>query len=115
MYNEDEQVEALLGASQEDARLGQALIAARRVCNWLSAEWSSHELAPDFSVELGRGADDEPILAFTITLALSGDFPTEDWPGDDVARIKSAVRGCLRESDLLGVGWYVKVAAGQLS
>lgn len=115
MYNESEDVEAVLAASTGDQIIGEALLVARRVCNSLNEAWAGHDLAPDFQVALQTGADDEPVLVFTITLALRDDFPTESWPADEVAEMKAEVRRRLQGAELNGISWYVTVAAGQPS
>lgn len=109
MYSEARDAQALQTAVVAEEQLQAALSTARRLCQSLEARWSSHELTPSFAVELETGADDQPVLVFTIALELPGDFSTEDWPAEEVAAIKNSVRVGASQADLAGVGWYVTV------
>lgn len=109
MYNEADEVNAPHTALLGDEELSRALLTARRVCNVLEDRWNTHALAPAFAVKVETGADDQPVLVFTITLALNDDFPLDEWPADEIARIKSDLRSQAGEADLALVDWYVTV------
>lgn len=105
MYNVSDEINAVI----DDEDVSRAFLAARHVCNASESRWAGHSLTPQFTVTLDSGADDQPVLIFVISLALRDDFADDEWPAEDVEKMKSELRNEAEGAGLAPVDWYVTV------
>lgn len=109
VYNESDEINAVHTAVIGDEDVSRAFMAALHLCNVLESRWAGRSLAPQFTVTLDSGADDQPVLIFVITLALRDDFSEDEWPADHVEKMKAELRIEADAAGLAPVAWYVTV------
>ena len=92
-----------------DAALAEVVSAAEEIAARCTQEWASNSLAPDVSVDLDIGGDDQPLFVFAVNVELADDLDSSEYPLDEIQELASALRGRVSGSMVAGWSWLVTV------
>jgi hypothetical protein len=98
-------------AEQRDRALEEAFAAAQRVAESFTADRQADPLAPQVSVTLEVGAEDQPLFVFSLLVALPDDLDADAYPGAEVEALKSDLGGRISDTALNWWDWLVTTRA----
>lgn len=98
-------------ARREQIALDRARDSASQVVADLNSKWEETGVSTRLSFEVLVGAEDQPVLTFTLLLDLTDDFDAADWPADQVERLSDEIRAQLIGSPVDDWDWLVTARA----